>query len=211
MEQRVNGAAWRCFPLKVHLSMNINSNNQHLQSANAMLSVRVAEQHHVFRWKKDLIHFFLLWSPPAELYEFLRSCFQKPLVFFLLRDRRQCLETQWESSCCSNQKWHNVNKYTDYSAHLFCTMQLMRFIIQKTLWKPNKHSLSFVLMRVNRGSWWLTGETVVDDFIGVQQRQRLPMVWCSRAGRRCENQDVSCDLLLCVILLCLFFFLKKVG
>lgn len=111
--------------------------------------------------KKDLIHFFLLWSPPAELYEFLRSCFQKPLVFFLLRDRRQCLETQRESSYCSNQKWHNVNKYTDYSAHLFCTMQLMRFIIQKTLWKPNKHSLSFVLMRVNRGSWWLTLEKLL--------------------------------------------------
>lgn len=124
--------------------------------------------------KKDLIHFFLLWSPPAELYEFLRSCFQKPLVFFLLRDRRQCLETQRESSYCSNQKWHNVNKYTDYSAHLFCTMHLMRFIIQKTLWKPNKHSLSFVLMRVNRGSWWLTGETVVGDFLHVQQRQRFP-------------------------------------
>lgn len=147
-----------CFSLNVHLGMNIHPNNQYLQSANVMLSVWVAEQHHVFRWKKDLIRFFLLWSPPAELYEFLRSCFQKPLVFFLLRDRRQCLETQWESS---NQKWHNVNKYTDYSAHLFCTVQLMRFIIQKTLWKPNKHSLSFVLMRVNRGSWWLTLEKLL--------------------------------------------------
>ena len=31
-------------------------------------------------------------------------------------------------------------------------MQLTSFIIQKTLWKPTDHSLSFVLMRV---IWWL--------------------------------------------------------
>lgn len=30
-------------------------------------------------------------------------------------------------------------------------MQLTSFIIQKTLWKPNNHSLSFVLMRVIEG------------------------------------------------------------
>lgn len=167
--------AWKLIPV-----WKYNPNNQHLQSANAMLSAWVAEQHHVFRWKKDLIHFFLLWSPPAELYEFLRSCFQKPLVFFLLRDRRQCLETQRGSSYCSNQKWHNVNKYTDYSAHLFCTMQLMRFIIQKTLWKPNKHSLSFVLMRVNRGSWWLTLEKLlwmISSMCSQHNRSKPVLTW----------------------------------
>lgn len=74
--------------------------------------------------------------------------FQKPLALLLLRDRRRGSEPWRESSSCSNQKWHDVNKHADYSAHLFCAMQLMSFIIQKTLWKPNNHSLSFGLMRV---------------------------------------------------------------
>lgn len=34
-------------------------------------------------------------------------------------------------------------------------MQLMSFIIQKTLWKPNNHSLSFVLMRVIEWLMWM--------------------------------------------------------
>lgn len=34
-------------------------------------------------------------------------------------------------------------------------MQLTSFIIQKTLWKPNNHSLSFVLMRVIEWLMWM--------------------------------------------------------
>lgn len=87
--------------------------------------------------------------------------FQKPLVLFLLRDRRRSPEPQWESSSCYNQKWHNVNKYTDYSAHLFCAMQLTSFIIPKTLRTPNTHSLSFVWIGVIEWRMWMacSGET----------------------------------------------------
>lgn len=87
--------------------------------------------------------------------------FQKPLALFLLRDRRRSPEPQWESSSCYNQKWHNVNKYTDYSAHLFCAMQLTSFIIPKTLQTPNTHSLSFVWIGVIEWLMWMacSGET----------------------------------------------------
>lgn len=57
-------------------------------------------------------------------------------------------------------------------------MQLTSFIIQKTLWKPNNHSLSFVLMRVIEWLMWMacSGETSV-----CGEWMTSPMCsWCSR-------------------------------
>lgn len=61
-------------------------------------------------------------------------------------------------------------------------MQLTSFIIQKTLWKPNNHSLSFVLMRVIEWLMWMA-RSVETSVSGEHNGWSLPSV-AAAAGKR---------------------------